>query len=249
MEGFYNEPPTHASHKEEAMGRVTVIGSSNIDLVIKSPELPSPGETVLGGDFFQAFGGKGANQAVASARAGADTAFIGCVGDDAFGTQMRENLSADGIDVSGEAITVSYNQAFGNREGLVVYGTNSSRAQVTGNVVHDNTARGIRAWQYVDVVDNRVYGHLAYGGSSGIHSDYSTTVLRANVVYDNSIGLDVSRGHVTSNRLYNNTVGIAADYSPLIERNWIQVCLMRKSSVSLMEPFIPVLEEVLQGSS
>ena len=85
------------------MGNVTVIGSSNIDLVIKSGLLPQPGQTVLGGDFFQAFGGKGANQAVAAARAGAHTAFIGKVGKDSFGDQMKHNLKADGIDISGLA--------------------------------------------------------------------------------------------------------------------------------------------------
>ncbi|MFH1706418.1 MAG: ribokinase [Planctomycetota bacterium] len=83
------------------MGIVTVIGSSNIDLVVKSPGLPAPGETVLGGEFFQAFGGKGANQAVAAARAGATVRFIGSVGDDDFGRAMRANLTGDRIDITG----------------------------------------------------------------------------------------------------------------------------------------------------
>ena len=57
------------------MSRVIVIGSSNTDLVIRADKLPSPGETVLGGAFFTAAGGKGANQAVAAARAGAQVTF------------------------------------------------------------------------------------------------------------------------------------------------------------------------------
>lgn len=79
---------------------VTVVGSSNTDMVAASKRLPRPGETVLGSGFYQAAGGKGANQAVAAARAGAKVAFIGCVGDDAMGVQARENLAREGIDVS-----------------------------------------------------------------------------------------------------------------------------------------------------
>lgn len=86
------------------MGTVTVIGSSNLDLVIHSRSLPQTGETVTGGEFYRAFGGKGANQAVAAARAGAEARFIGCVGDDSFGTQMLENLDRDGISTEGVSV-------------------------------------------------------------------------------------------------------------------------------------------------
>ncbi|RKX99407.1 ribokinase, partial [Candidatus Poribacteria bacterium] len=55
--------------------RVAVVGSCNVDLIVKLPRLPAPGETVLGGEFARAFGGKGANQAVAAARLGADVSF------------------------------------------------------------------------------------------------------------------------------------------------------------------------------
>ncbi len=79
---------------------LVVVGSSNTDMVVASERLPRPGETVLGGDFYQAAGGKGANQAVAAARAGARVAFVGCVGKDDFGRQMRENMSREGIDLS-----------------------------------------------------------------------------------------------------------------------------------------------------
>ena len=82
------------------MGRVVVIGSINTDLNILADRLPSPGETVLGGDFFQAPGGKGANQAVAAARAGADVMMVGAVGRDAFGDAGVRGLAADGIDTT-----------------------------------------------------------------------------------------------------------------------------------------------------
>ncbi|MGQ9672789.1 MAG: ribokinase [Candidatus Aminicenantales bacterium] len=77
--------------------RIVVVGSSNTDMVIKTPTIPRPGETVLGGDFFMAAGGKGANQAVAAARAGGDVFFIAGVGDDLFGRQAIDGFIRDGI--------------------------------------------------------------------------------------------------------------------------------------------------------
>jgi len=79
---------------------ILVIGSTNTDLVIRSKRLPTSGETVTGGEFYIAAGGKGANQAVAAARAGADVSFIGCVGDDDFGKQTFSNLKKEGIDTN-----------------------------------------------------------------------------------------------------------------------------------------------------
>jgi ribokinase len=78
-------------------GQVVVVGSSNIDLVMKMARLPKVGETVTDATFVQAFGGKGANQAVGAARAGGEVVFVGCVGDDAYGGQVVGNLEADGI--------------------------------------------------------------------------------------------------------------------------------------------------------
>ena len=66
------------------MGKIVVVGSSNTDLVVSSTKLPSPGETVLGGEFDLIAGGKGANQAVAAARAGSDVMFIAKIGNDYF---------------------------------------------------------------------------------------------------------------------------------------------------------------------
>lgn len=80
------------------MQPVLVIGSSNTDMVVRVPELPAPGETVLGGEFSSFAGGKGANQAVAAARAGADVSFLGAVGDDDLGVAARNALDVEGID-------------------------------------------------------------------------------------------------------------------------------------------------------
>lgn len=78
--------------------KIVVIGSSNIDLIMKMDHLPEKGETVTNGVFMQVYGGKGANQAVAAARAGGKIAFVSCVGEDAYTPQMVQNYKNDGID-------------------------------------------------------------------------------------------------------------------------------------------------------
>ncbi len=80
--------------------RITIIGSANTDFIMKVPHLPALGETVTDGEFMQTFGGKGANQAVAAARAGGNVGFIGGLGTDAFGQQIRANLEAERIDTT-----------------------------------------------------------------------------------------------------------------------------------------------------
>ena len=77
--------------------RVTVLGSLNMDISVTVPRLPGPGATVLGSPARFTPGGKGANQAVAAARLGADVRMVGCVGDDDFGRQLLANLQAEGI--------------------------------------------------------------------------------------------------------------------------------------------------------
>jgi len=77
--------------------KIVVVGSSNTDMIVKIPRLPKPGETILGGAFSMAAGGKGANQAVAAARAGGEVTFIAKVGDDMFGKQAREGFVRDAI--------------------------------------------------------------------------------------------------------------------------------------------------------
>jgi ribokinase len=76
---------------------VVVVGSANIDQVFRVERIPAPGETVLSTGFTTGLGGKGQNQAVAAARAGASTVFIAAVGDDAFGATIRVALAEDGV--------------------------------------------------------------------------------------------------------------------------------------------------------
>lgn len=80
---------------------ITVIGSTNVDMIARLDHLPAVGESVTGGTFLQTYGGKGANQAVAAARAGGDVSFITCLGDDQYAPQIIQNFRNDGIDTSG----------------------------------------------------------------------------------------------------------------------------------------------------
>ncbi len=82
------------------MPTITVFGSLNMDLVVRTPRFPGPGETIAGLDFHTFPGGKGANQAVAAARQGADVFMVGRVGDDAFGQRLRQTLHQEGIDTT-----------------------------------------------------------------------------------------------------------------------------------------------------
>ena len=84
---------------------IVVFGSINIDLVVRTPRLPAPGETLTGHTFFTAPGGKGANQAVACARLGAPTRMVGRVGDDLFGEQLRASLRSFGVQDDGVLTT------------------------------------------------------------------------------------------------------------------------------------------------
>jgi ribokinase len=80
---------------------IIVLGSATMDVSSKVPRFPAPGETLIGSSYNLAPGGKGANQAVAAALAGAETAFYGCVGGDAFGSAVRENFRAKGLKLDG----------------------------------------------------------------------------------------------------------------------------------------------------
>ena len=90
------------------MKKITVVGSANTDMVVKSGKLPLPGETILGGTFFMNAGGKGANQAVAAARLGGNVTLVAKVGNDIFGKQtieglQKENINTDYVFVDEEA--------------------------------------------------------------------------------------------------------------------------------------------------
>ncbi|WP_433390942.1 ribokinase [Micromonospora sp. KLBMP9576] len=118
--------------------RVVVVGSANMDLVGTAAALPRPGETLLGTDFVMVPGGKGANQAVAAARAGASCAFLGAIGSDSFGVTLRARITAAGVDtgqlrttygMSGVALVMV--NAEGENAILVSPGANASMTGLT----------------------------------------------------------------------------------------------------------------------
>jgi ribokinase len=86
---------------------IAIVGSINLDVVVEVERHPVPGETVLGGDRVELPGGKGANQAVAAARLGAEVAFVGRVGDDDAGRRLRDGLAAEGVDVAHVVVDAS----------------------------------------------------------------------------------------------------------------------------------------------
>jgi ribokinase len=114
------------------MPDIVVVGSLNMDLVARAARIPAVGETILGDQYFAQPGGKGANQAYAAARMGGNTAMIGCVGNDEFGMQMRNNLLSVGCDVTNvqvergaTGVAVIFVSETGQNSIVVVPGANS----------------------------------------------------------------------------------------------------------------------------
>jgi ribokinase len=89
-----------AENMAEGKSRITVVGSSNTDMVVVTGRLPKPGETLLGGRFLMNAGGKGANQAVAAARLGGSVSFVAKTGNDVFGHQARQLFQKEGINTT-----------------------------------------------------------------------------------------------------------------------------------------------------
>lgn len=133
--------------------KVLVIGSSNTDMILQLARIPQPGETILGGQFTTAAGGKGANQAVAAARAGGDVTFVARVGQDAFGDAALEGFAKDGIDVahvvrdarSPSGVALIFVAADGENSIGVASGAN-------GRLTASDVRRARRAFEQADVV-------------------------------------------------------------------------------------------------
>jgi ribokinase len=120
------------------MPRIVIVGSANMDLVGLAERLPLPGETVLGDDFLMGPGGKGANQAIAAARAGGETTFLGAIGSDAFGVTLKARLTGAGVGT--DHVRVTYGSSgvavimvdrAGENSILVSPGANSSFIDLT----------------------------------------------------------------------------------------------------------------------
>ncbi|TDB60767.1 ribokinase [Photorhabdus khanii] len=109
--------------------KLAVLGSINADHILNLESFPRPGETVIGKQYQIAFGGKGANQAVAAGRSGADIAFIACVGEDDIGSRICQQLAMDNVKTSGieviEGETTGVALIFVNQQGENVIGINT----------------------------------------------------------------------------------------------------------------------------
>jgi ribokinase len=163
-------------------GRVIVVGSVNIDLVARVPHLPHPGETVTGGSYERHHGGKGGNQAVAAARLGRPTLFIGAAGDDPFEPEARRALSSERVDVSmlaslpglATGVALILVDATGENEIAVVPGANGA---IEAGYVRDCLARLGRLTGDVMLVCNEVPLHVVREALVCAHAAGATTIL------------------------------------------------------------------------
>lgn len=124
---------------------VIVVGSINVDLFVYVHRLPRPGETVIGGKFSRAHGGKGANQAVAAARLGADVVFVGMVGDDDLGRSALEELGKEGVSldevrIGGNHTGVAQILVEDSGENMIAVATGAN-SDVSAEMVVDSLAR------------------------------------------------------------------------------------------------------------
>ena len=147
---------------------VLVVGSINMDLVVRTGRLPAPGETILGKTFTKIPGGKGSNQAVAAARLGAKVSMVGCVGDDAYGGELLSGLRENQVDATRVAVCDRVNTGLavitvdegGANTIVVVSGANACLTpQVVEAALADFAEPGVLLLQQEippEVVDNAV---------------------------------------------------------------------------------------------
>ncbi|EPR9104154.1 ribokinase [Cronobacter sakazakii] len=163
----------------KSAGQLVVLGSINADHILNLEAFPAPGETVTGSQYQVAFGGKGANQAVAAGRSGADIAFIACVGEDDIGERIRQQLSRDNIDVApvrtvaGESTGVAL--IFVNGEGENVIGIHAgANAALTPERVNEQREKIANARALLMQMESPVESVIA---AARIAHENQTTVI------------------------------------------------------------------------
>ena len=176
-------------------GNLVVLGSINADHILNLESFPTPGETVTGNQYQVAFGGKGANQAVAAGRSGANIAFIACTGDDDTGERVRKQLAGDNIDiapvsvVAGESTGVAL--IFVNAEGENVIGIHAgANAALTTKRVEAQRERVANAEALLMQLESPVESVLA--AAKIAHENHTTVVLNpapARVLSDELLAL------------------------------------------------------------
>ncbi|MGX5101045.1 ribokinase [Enterobacter cloacae] len=176
-------------------GNLVVLGSINADHILNLESFPTPGETVTGNQYQVAFGGKGANQAVAAGRSGANIAFIACTGDDDTGERVRKQLVSDRIDiapvsvVAGESTGVAL--IFVNAEGENVIGIHAgANAALTTERV--DAQRGIIAGAEALLMQLESPVESVMAAAKIAHENHTTVVLNpapARVLSDELLAL------------------------------------------------------------
>lgn len=161
------------------MGRVCVVGSVNVDQFFSVAALPRPGQTVLASAVRTAPGGKGGNQAVAAARAGADVQFIGAVGTDPAGADLRAHLSANGVGLDGlEELSAPSGGAVvmvdGNGENLIVVAPGAN-----GHLTLSAAARAVIADGDVVLIQLEIPVATAVAAAHAAHEAGATVMVNA----------------------------------------------------------------------
>ncbi|ELV2845704.1 ribokinase [Enterobacter cloacae] len=161
-------------------GNLVVLGSINADHILNLESFPTPGETVTGNHYQVAFGGKGANQAVAAGRSGANIAFIACTGDDDTGERVRKQLASDNIDVAPVSVVAGESTGvaliFVNAEGENVIGIHAgANARLTTERVEAQRELIANADALLMQLESPVESVLAAADIA--HQNHTTVVL------------------------------------------------------------------------
>ncbi len=176
-------------------GNLVVLGSINADHILNLESFPTPGETVTGNQYQVAFGGKGANQAVAAGRSGAKIAFIACTGDDDTGERVRKQLASDNIDIApvsvveGESTGVAL--IFVNAEGENVIGIHAG-ANAALTIERVNAQREIIAHAEALLMQLESPVESVLAAAAIAHQNHTTVVLNpapARVLSDELLAL------------------------------------------------------------
>ncbi|WP_424681636.1 ribokinase [Frateuria sp. YIM B11624] len=155
--------------------RIVVVGSINMDLVTQAPRFPQPGETLLGDGFVTVPGGKGANQAVAAARLGAEVALVGALGRDAFGDQLQAGLLGEGVDLQHvqrlddqASGTASITVAAGENQIVVVPAANAGVTPAHVEAAHAALARADAVLVQMEIPLEAIEATLRLGQRLGV---------------------------------------------------------------------------------
>ena len=173
-------------------GKLVVLGSINADHILNLETFPTPGETVTGNQYQVAFGGKGANQAVAAGRSGANIAFIACTGDDDTGERVRKQLASDNIDIAPVSVVA------GESTGVALIFVNAEGENVIG--IHAG-ANAALTTERVEAQRGIIAGAEAL--LMQLESPVESVLAAAKIAHENhtSVGLNPAPARVLSDEL------------------------------------------------